>query len=95
MAEDELGEGPDDGFAGVVVLCYGGAEGVVGSVVGPILDGLLRLFVWLLVFCCGDCCCNIHMRERALETYDELGLLFLRLFFRNSLSLFFSTSADK
>lgn len=40
VVEDELGEGVDDGFAGVVVLCYGGAGGALekglGQGIGPI-----------------------------------------------------------
>ena len=50
MVEDELGKGADDGFAGVVVLCYGGAEGVVEKSLGRVLDPSewnLGQYVWL------------------------------------------------
>ena len=77
MVENELGEGADDGFAGVVVLCYSGTERVVEKGLGRVLDYLNKILVVLCGcrFCCRHCCCD--MREHTLDMYDECVFSFL------------------
>ena len=75
MVENELGEGADDGFAGVGVLCYGGAEGVVEKVLGRYWTNLNEFLLLINLrgrkFCCRHYCCERHERERILDMYDE------------------------